>query len=318
MDKKIILLRPHGYAGGIIIIDALCKSLREQDIDARLLYTEISDNTKIKDIWKCCIKDFIKLIIYKLFKSCFDNSSSLRSKAYRERYTYTMNGLKRQLFPFFSKEKTIVLYPEIIKGNCLHAKHVVRWLLYYNHYKNDPNAYGDNDFFICYRKQFNDWDLNPKGLTVTINYFNSQLYRQYNFGERKGNCYILRKGHYRQDLPNGFDGPAIDTGMEEEEIVRIFNTTKYCYSYDTQTFYCTIAAVCGCIPIVVLEEGKTIHDYLSEEEVKNNVGIAWGDSPDEIQHAIDTREQLLHRLDYSQKNEENTKKFIQYITEKFD
>lgn len=316
MNKKIIIVRPYGYFGGTLVLDLLCKLLREKGIDARLFYFPM-DAINAKHFWKEWIKNVTRYLTYRFYYSQLKHSSSLRASCYRKLYEETMPGLKPQVFPFFSKRNTIVLYPEVISGNFLKAKNVVRWFLYYNRFANKPEAYGKDDFFICFRELFNDWNLNPQGLEVTLSYFDNKIYRQYNFGQRKGNCYILRKGKSRSDLPLTFDGPVIDFGMDEEDIVRILNTCKYCYSYDMQTFYTTIAAVCGCIPINVLEPGKTIEDYMGNDEIAQRAGIAFGDSPEEIQFAESTRSQLLQRLDYSKSNEENINKFIQYVSERF-
>lgn len=320
--KKIILVRPYGSSGGTLVIDRLCKLLREHSVDARLFYPPDNPIIYEKDFdslrYKLMIpKSILMYLIYKCFHFYFKRSESRRALRWNKRYTETMSGLKRQFFPIFSKRNTIVLYPEVFCGNFLHAKNVVRWLLYYNRFKKNPQAFGDKDLIICYRKQFNDWDLNPDCKTVEISFFDSSIYKQYNYKKRDGKCFLIRKGNSRFDLPSHFDGPVIDYGMDEEEIVRIFNTTKYCYSYDTQTFYTKVAAVCGCIPIVVMEPGKNKRDYLTEEECADSVGVAYGDTPEEIQYAIDTRNQLLQRLDYSKSNEDNIRKFIQYITEKF-
>lgn len=318
MKKKVIFIRPYGYYGGSLVIDKLSAILREHGVEASLLYTSGTFmNTTGIQFWKWWIKDSIRKGIYNLFLFYYKRANSSKAKSYRLLYQPTMDGLKRKHTPLFNKKNTIVVYPDIIYGNFFKAKHVVRWLLYFNRYSNLPNAVGKNDLVICYRKYFNDWQLNPRGLEVSISYFDAIKYKQYNFGERRGKCYIIRKGRHRKDLPQTFDGPVIDYGISEEEIVKILNTVKYCYSYDTQTFYTSIAAVCGSIPIVVLEPGKKKEDYLSKEELEKSVGIAYGDSPEEIDYAISTRQDLIKKLDYSIKNENNTIKFIQYLRERF-
>ena len=103
--------------------------------------------------------------------------------------------------------------------------------------------------------------------------------------------------------------------MPEDEIVSIFNNSKYCYFYDTQTYYSVIAAVCGCIPIIVLEPNKSISDYLSPNE--RHLGRAYGDSSEQLQYAIDTRDQLIKSLDYREHNEENITKFISLVSSSF-
>ena len=77
--------------------------------------------------------------------------------------------------------------------------------------------------------------------------------------------------------------------------------------YDTQTFYASIAALCGCIPIVVPEIGKTKEDYVKKDD--HLLGIAYGDTSTEIEYAIQTREKVLlrinNRLSENIKNAEN-------------
>ena len=99
-------------------------------------------------------------------------------------------------------------------------------------------------------------------------------------------------------------------------VILIFNSCKYCYLYDTQTFYAKIAAVCGCIPIVVPEPGKSREDYLGKTDTRIP-GVAYGDSDEEIMYAVSTRNELLESLDYRQMNEDSIDIFIKAIEEKF-
>lgn len=321
MIKKIVIVRIYGYYGGTLVLDVLCKLLRERDIDARVFYTPYTygySSHPIKHFirfwWDwivITIKSLLPLLIMRTRIRAIDEVLV----AYRNRYSDSMTGLKRQILPFFSR-KTLVIYPEGMYGNFLKAKNVVRWFLYYNRFPGDNNWYSEDDLFICYRSIFNDWHLNPLGKCVCLYFFDNKKYHQYNYGKRAGNCYIVRKGCKRADLPLVFDGPVIDK-LEEEEKVRILNEYEFCYSYDTQTFYCQIAAICGCLPIIVLEPGKSITDYLGEDEMDKCVGIAYGDSPEEIKRAKDTRDQLLESLDYSESNNQNITTFVNYIDERF-
>lgn len=317
MKKKVLIVNSREIYGGTVVLSALCKHLRDRGVDARILYVHQfpDSNTDISRFWhywwKYSLKCHIKSVIYRLFRRFdFVHTSRFRLFEYRP-----VKGTKEKILPFFSKKNTIVVYPEIVYGNFLQAKNVVRWLLYHYKWSGDANAYSKDDLFICYRDIFNDWQLNPEGHRVLISHFDSDLYRQYNFGEREGNCYILRKGAKRTDLPTSFDGPIIDK-LTESEIVEVFNRCKYCYSYDTQTFYTSIAAVCGCIPIVMPEPGKTRKDYRTSGE-SLAPGIAYGDTPEEIEHAINTRDILLQRLDFTSRNRVGVDTFLQLMKQKF-
>lgn len=318
MKKKIVIVNSHAIFGGTIVISTLCELLRERGLDAKIFYVHDfpSEDTNMSKYWyqwcKYSVKYHILSLLYRLLKG-----TRLADNPRFRAFEYVpVKGTKEQYLPFFSKKNTIVVYPEVVYGNFLKAKNVVRWLLYHYKWSNDTKAYDKDDLFICYREVFNNWQLNPKGNKVHLNHFDSDLYRQYNFGERKGGCYIIRKGSNRTDLPATFDGPIID-GLKEKEIVEIFNNHKYCYCYDMQTFYTSIAAVCGCIPIIVPEPGKTKKDYRSESEMYTP-GIAWGDSPDEIEHAVNTREELLKRLDYTSRNNKSIDDFLEIVEDYFN
>jgi len=155
---------------------------------------------------------------------------------------------------------------------------------------------------------FNDEKLNPTCRTLHLVNFDYELYRNRGNENRKGKCYIIRKGCHRKDLPNSFDGPIIDE-LSERERVDVFNKCKYCISYDTQTFYAQIAAYCGCISIVIPEPGKSKSDYLGKGD--DIYGVAYGLEDEEIQNAISTMWRARERIDaFQSKNERNVDKFI--------
>jgi hypothetical protein len=227
-----------------------------------------------------------------------------------------VKGCKRQYHPFFNKKNSIVIYPEVVFGNPLDADNVVRWLLNKTKYKDIPNAYFTTDLFIAYRDVFNDVDLNPNKYILNQLYFNLELYNRYNYGERKGKCYIIRKGAKRPDLPSSFDGPVIDK-LPEKEKVRLFNVCEYCYSYDTQTAYTSIAAICGCISIVVPEPGKSREDYRGEGD-SPGYGIAYGDNKEEIEWALSTVDKLAESIDHTESNIKNAMYLIEILNKHFN
>lgn len=315
-SKKVIIVCQHGYSGGITVLSLLCKLLNERGIDARLFYIGRKPR-KGEVMWKYWfgwMVNKLRSYYYPLIVRFSKNEK--RRSACQKYLLVSFKGLPVQRFPFFSRKNSIVIYPDSVYGNFLCAKNVVRYFLYYNPFPDDTNAYGKEDLFIAYREIYVDRKINPEGNLLTLWNFDSTLYQCYNKGERKGNCYIIRKGRFRADLPLEFDGPIIDN-LSEVEKVKVLNECQYCYSYDLQTFYSTIAAVCGCISVIVFEPEKTAKDYYSEEEVAQHVGIAYGDTPDEIAHAVNTADELRKRLDYTESNHEQIEQFVGLLTKKF-
>lgn len=317
MAKKIIIYNVNKYYGGPLVLSALCKTFRDLGYDARLLFNlgfnlEPGKEVEFKKKTRAYLmKQSLVYYVHKFFKNIHFKDMFLIEKT----PVSAMPGIKIQRNPFWGKKNTIVIYPEYLYGNPLQVKNVVRWLLYFNRFKDVEGAYDKKDMVICYRDIFNDPELNPTGVKLSIGYFDSQLYRRYNYGPRSGKCYILRKGKVRNDLPEHFDGPVYDDDMTQEELVKMFNEHEYCYSYDTQTFYTAIAAICGCKSIVVMEPGKTEKDYIGEGEA--HYGRAYGDTPEQLEYAEKTKELLKKSLDYKERNEANVKAFIPVLEEKF-
>jgi len=303
LNKRIYIVSYDGYGGGTVVLSELCRCLCRLGYDARIVReVEKALGKNLFEKIKCHYRSIVFNIMQKKHRTSF-----LLFRCPRQ-----FSDTRIEIFPSRIPEDAIVLYPECVYGNPLKAKNVVRWLLYHYKYADDPNAYSPSDLFVTYRDIFNEKTLNPNLYKVYIASFDKHLYRQYNFSERSGNCYIIRKGKDRIDLPKSFEGPVIDD-MKEEEKVAVFNRCKFCYSYDTQTTLIQIASICGCISIVVPEPGKTRKDYQTENDEDSPCGVAYGESESEISWAISTRQQLVESFDFETRNIENTKNFVEII-----
>lgn len=302
MKKNIVIVSPWAERGGSLVLFLLSAILAQKGFNSKIyLIKGLPQSQSLFSEFIFFKKNFFFLLKILLKKFLIKIGFSLNF--------YEPIKCSIKWFPFVSK-RTIVVYPELIYGNPLHAKKIVRWFLFHNRYPNDPNAYGKNELVFAYREFFNDFTYNPTCRLLNIRYFDSNLYKQTNFGERQGNCYIIRKGKNREDLPKVFDGPVIDD-LSEKEKVDVLNHCKYCFDYDTQTFYATIACVCGCIPIVVMEPGKTKSDYMGSGD--KDWGKAYGNTQEQIEYAQKTRQQRLDMLDFNKKNDMNVNYFIQEI-----
>ena len=313
MIKKIVLVSPEPCYGGALAIFKLCRLLEDKNIDARIyLYDKFwsfRKNSPLKNVL-IYVANILRNTAYNL--KC--QMLLLLEFLHLVSPSYKPIKCRFKRFPFFSKD-TIVLYPDVIYGNPLRARKVVRWFLFHNRFQNDCDAFGKGDLFFCYRQIFNDYKWNPTCRILTICHFDSELYKRTNYGHRSGVCYIIRKGRNRVDLPKVYDGPVIDD-LPEKEKVAVLNRCKYCFDYDTQTFYDSIACVCGCIPIVVMEPGKTKSDYVKGSD--KDWGIAYGSTPEQIDYAAKTRQQRIDLLDFEGKNKKNVDSFIQEIQNYFE
>lgn len=308
---KYVIVSPRQKYGGAIVLHALCKYLSDEGYDAKIFYTNIYVYRKWHKI-RFWIKWIIGTVI-DLFKSAAVRILGEKARNYGVFFNgyidVSITGCKRKIIPYIDNN-TVVVYPDVIYGNFLNARMVVRWLLSFYKFADEEEAYGKNDFFFAYRKIFDNEKLNPGKHRLCISYFNLDMYKQTNFGKRNGCCYIIRKGNSRKDLPEEFNGVIIDN-LPEKEKVRIFNESKYCISYDLQTAYSQIAALCGCISVVIPEPGKKREDYRLGDD--NGYGEAFGFNEQEINYAKKTATKLLKL--YREKNNESRKEVIYFIKE---
>lgn len=317
---KYVIVSTKLNNGGAIALHALCKNLSELGEDAKIFYYNKGCNEKNRlSTWLYTTAVVIKDILQSIFVFKKDENN----KIYIKRKLDYLPECRRKFFPFVGKN-TIVLYPEIITGNFLNAEKVTRWLLFHNKlFSQDGDktiGYDKNDLFFCYREVFNDEKLNPECRKLSITYFDFDTYKSYNHGQRSGKCYIIRKGRNRSDLPSEFDGPVIDD-LPESEKVKYFNSCEYCVSYDTQTAYSQLAALCGCISIVMPEEGKARDDYRKNtgSVFDTGYGEAFGFAEDEIEYAKSSYSKLVEEIKKTEQNSiDNTKHFVEECEKYFD
>lgn len=310
--QKFVIVSPRVNGGGPTVLHVLCKCLTELGYNAKMFYVKdfAYHEEKKEEYWKNYWMYLYSRILGKWYPDIRDGFCDWED-SFKQ---MSVKGCKQKYFPFVGKN-TIVIYPEVIYGNPFGAPKVVRWLLYHYKYYGDEKAYDKDDVFVAYREVFNDKRLNPMLHKLYLLYFDLGLYKQTNFGERKGNCYIIRKGKKRKDLPLNFEGDIIDDLLETEKVKK-FNECKYCICYDTQTAYATLAAICGCIPIVIPEEGKTRNDYYTAGDV--SYGIAFGFEESEIEYAVQTRSELLRKCqEINIDSLEEVKKFIELCNDIF-
>lgn len=303
---KFVIVSPRQRGSGAVVLHTLCYYLNRLGQEASIYYLEQNPKWQKKSL----------MFLWQIAFTCYDILMSRRVKRDgEEKHLYdpkfigyvneSIRGCRAYRLPFVGK-KTIVVYPEVVYGNPLHARRVIRYLLYFNQYNGD--AFGKNDVFYAYRNIFNDSHFNPQGRLLSLSHYDLDLYKRTNYGERNGTCYILRKGKNRSDLPEYLDGTVIDD-LPEAEKVKVFNRCERCVSYDTQTSYSSIAAICGCLSIVVPEGGKTWRDYLKNED--KIPGVAYGFEEQELEWARTTSSDVIKRYErVNQDGLKNVRKFI--------
>lgn len=195
------------------------------------------------------------------------------------------------------EEETMVIYPEIVSGNPFNAKYVTRWLLNTPGKIGGDGKYDNNDLIYKYYDYFvapDESKVNGELRTFTL-----KLDKFYNRGlERNGECYIIKKGRNKIQNMHSLNSVNIDNYVNDDYLSDIFNKTETFVSYDSMTFHIQQAALCGCIPVIIPDEGVTREEFMKKAPV-NKVGVAYGF--DDIENAKSTLHLVHSHLEEMEK-----------------
>jgi hypothetical protein len=208
---------------------------------------------------------------------------------------------------------TIVIYPEAILGNPLNAKNIVRWIMYFVKKEIYYKWKSSGDLIVCYWQQF----IPVKESVPELRPINSVLTLFHDKGKkRSGICWRIGKGseyhsdftyHHPENIYNAISRikmlpyqntlwilealqdnnvTQLNNSLKLEEMQALFNNYRLFFSYDCESAVSIIAALCGCISIIVPKKNMKSNDLLPS----HSVGIALG--YEGIYHALSTKSEL--------------------------
>jgi hypothetical protein len=276
----IFYLPPYNeYSGGSKVLHFTASEMLKQGVKVSLWQNGrpvLNDYLKIKK-WSFIVRWFLKI---------------------RFQYKEPPFGLKYAKHNDLNNAK--IIYGELIDGNPLGAKRIIRWILYFPFRLYGKVEYGENEKFYTFLSEYTrntKWEHRSKLFNITFPIRDEYLkYKDLNdWSSRTNTCFMYKKSKKDKKfnyLDNDFTPPSnsicID-GLSHDQISLIFSKSKYFYCYDLYTGYQRDAATCGCIPIVIPPRNLPIEDWYNDS--RERYGIAFGE--DNIKWAIRTRSLML-------------------------
>ncbi len=187
----------------------------------------------------------------------------------------------------------VVVYPEIVTGNPLGAKHVVRWLLYYwGRYRN-TGRYPHTDLVYGYTKRVAEHYGTEKILFMP-SVDTTEFILPSEGTKRSGACFYAHKYRmfYRQ-TPQNHGIEITNPGQSRADVVKLLQTSEVFYAYE-DTALINEAVLCGCPAVCV--PTKSYWVFLADHEFK--AGIAWGE--DNLEQALSTIKLAPYEYSYAQ------------------
>lgn len=178
-------------------------------------------------------------------------------------YCYTKGSQPTQNDRIFINEisetvrnNDIVVYPEIIFGNPLRFKNVVRWVLYFSGVLGGQTSYSAGELVFTWSKEYlaDKPCLHFDTIDSTLFYFDPLV-------EKNVNCFFVHKKGLFRKIPEISECIEItmDFPATRKELGELLRKTKTIYIFDPHTALSEEAFRCGCNVMIVHE--NSIEEY---------------------------------------------------------
>ena len=302
--SKFIIFSPsyHQTNGGAIVLHKLCSILNELGHESYIYpYYQTFELNK-----KNCIKSIQRSLKSFLFpwRKRFKINKNFNTPIYKKSDIH-------------SEEDTVVVYPEIVFGNPLRAKNVVRLLLHQPGYHTGQIFYGKNELYFKFNSAIRDFtfpgsvtsDKHLKVIHYPLEHYNTNTLPKI----RSGTAYSVRKTK-NKPLQHPLDNSILIDGKSHKEIAEIFKNATEFISYDPYTAYSIFAVLCGCDSIVIPDDGVSEDEWYPDPNDRN--GISYGFS--NIEKSRKTAHLVKqHVIREEQKSIENVKVFTEEVNSFF-
>ena len=185
----------------------------------------------------------------------------------------------------------IAIYPEIVHGNPLGTNRVTRWLLNTpGVIQGGPTTFSEGDLILAYQRKFH-----ATAPLLTAIDFHEGFFRPPPEGtERKGDCYTIRKGAHKVGATT-LNLSTMDHFEQADFVVMrdLFQRHERFYCFDAMSMIPFLAALCGCLPIVIPEPGVSKQEWWSAFPLLSH-GIAYGE--DDIGRMVSERHRMADNM----------------------
>jgi hypothetical protein len=222
------------------------------------------------------------------------------------------------------QDNVITIYPEVISGNPFNAKNVVRYVLYYPGWHAGDKEYSDDELIITYNNEYVKDTKYDNAFVLTL--LNPKLNIMKNHDKKRNKIGLLvrkcKDFDYKINLLNQYKHliklPVISIDDEINKctdlrnLSKIYNTISLFISFDPHTYHSTMAALCGCISVVIPSK------EISSEEFYNvtKYGVAYGF--ENIDFAKLTHSKMINDLKQMEQNTfSQCDKFVKLVKSHF-
>lgn len=198
-----------------------------------------------------------------------------------EWYTPVADGVKQRKL---IEDGAIVVYPEVVSGNPLHAKRVVRWILNEPGKLGGDKTYDPTELRFAFMRQLLQDGMHEQDV-LYLPTIEPELFYP-GKGERRGTCCYVGKAKRRPNIPRDWVEITREFPKMRKELAELFRKSERFVCFDNLTALYDESRICGC-PTVIIPDGSYTRDDYGRSEMGLD-GLAYGQGGAEWQRAVAT------------------------------
>lgn len=149
------------------------------------------------------------------------------------------------------REEDIVIYPEVVEGNPLRIRNVVRWVLFF------PGRLGGESSFHPSEKIFT-WsdEYYPEAAKLTVDIIDRELFFDAGLPRSQDCTFIHKRGKWK-NVPEleGLTEITMEWPKNRTELAQLLQKTGTLYTWDDHSALCVEAYCCGAKVKIITEKG---------------------------------------------------------------
>lgn len=216
------------------------------------------------------------------------------------------------------KNESWIIYPEIIWGNPMNFKNVIRWILFNPNVFGNTSTWGQDDLKYKFCEYFKSNEHDHEEGYLRINDYKLDIFVNKNLENRNIDCHLLRKFMGTYPILYKENSKSLDGNIYSmQELADIFNNTNNFICYDNATYYSIMAALCGATSIIIPDNNINMprEEFMHKFPIFK-YGVAYG--MDDIEWANSTKHLVRdYLLELDKESDKWLDMFIENTTKKF-
>lgn len=149
------------------------------------------------------------------------------------------------------REEDIVVYPEVVVGNPLQMRNVVRWVLFFPGKNGGESSYHPSEKIFTWREEFY-----PGVPRLNVDIIDHDLFFDAGLPRTRDCTFVNKRGKWKKVAElEGLTEITMEWPKSRKELAQLLQTTNTLYSWDDRSTLLEEAILCGASVKIITDDG---------------------------------------------------------------